>query len=325
MLLSVKGLSVRVQLGARAYPAVEDVSFEVDKGESFGIVGESGCGKSLTALAILGLLSENLHTDSGTVLFEGQNLLDMPREQLDRLRGGSIAAIFQDATDNLNPLLPVGRQILDVVRAHGSRSHGASDGQVSELLERVHLMPAARIARQYPHQLSGGQRQRVMIAMAIAARPRLIIADEPTTALDLTTQSSILALLKQLQTEYGMGLILISHDITVIRSTCGRMAVMYAGRLAETGTVSELFDHPAHPYTRGLIGSVPTATLKGKPLPFIEGLVPPLESRDAAGCRFLQRCPCSTKSCATAVDMAEPTAGHLVFCNRTAMGGQTDG
>ncbi|AYF41774.1 ABC transporter ATP-binding protein [Ethanoligenens harbinense] len=324
MLLSVKRLSVGVQIGPRACPAVEDVSFDVERGETFGIVGESGCGKSLTALAVARLLGENLRIEKGTVLFEGRDLTRLDAKDMTKLRGSAISIIFQDATDNLNPLMPVGRQVEDVLRAHTGMNRRQACPQALDLLARVCLPSPSEAAGKYPHQLSGGQRQRVMIAMAIAAKPRLLIADEPTTALDLTTQASILALLKELQKENGMGLILISHDISVIRRCCDRVAVMYAGHIVETGPCVEVFGCPAHPYSRGLIRAVPSASMKGKKLPYIEGFVPSLEERVQAGCGFLPRCARRLEACSRSVEEHALSPLHKVCCNAVEMGAATD-
>jgi oligopeptide/dipeptide ABC transporter, ATP-binding protein, C-terminal domain len=315
ILLRVENMGVSARIRGKNYPAVNNVSFALGAGETLGIVGESGCGKTLMALAVMRLLGENLVMSSGTVFFEGYSLQQMKNQEIAALRGARISMIFQEATDNLNPLMKVGRQVEDVLKEHRRTEGGQVRERSLKLLAQVRLPDPEITAQKYPHQLSGGQRQRVMIAMAIACGPSLLIADEPTTALDLTTQSAILSVIKEIQEKNGMGLILISHDISVIRRCCDRVAIMYSGRIVETGTGSEIFEHPVHPYTEGLISSIPSEEMKDKRLQHIAGFVPTLEERSQIGCGFFARCSCRREECATMVTEKELSPTHSVCCN----------
>jgi peptide/nickel transport system ATP-binding protein len=318
-LLQVENLRISVRGEAGFHPVVRDLSFSVDAGESLAIVGESGCGKSITALSILGLLpAGSARVDGGRILFEGQDLLHLSERQLRALRGNRIAMIFQEPMTSLNPVLTVGDQVAEAVHAHQGCGRRQAWSRAIEALERVRIPDAPRRARMYPHQLSGGMRQRVMIAMALACKPRLIVADEPTTALDVTIQAQILALLDELRRDLGTATMLITHDLGVVCETADRVVVLYAGARAEEASVAQLFDAPAHPYTRGLMASIPRRASRdaaaGARLAEIPGAVPPPD-RLPAGCAFANRCPRVQARCADAAPpLHAPGAGHVVAC-----------
>ena len=315
--LEVDRLGLDVRVGAGLHPLVRELSFEVHPGETLAIVGESGCSKSLTALAIMGLLpARAVRAVSGRILLDGRDLLRMPERALCDLRGNRMAMIFQEPMSSLNPVLTVGRQVAETVRVHRGVGPAEAWRAAVEALERVRLPDAARRARQYPHQLSGGMRQRVMIAMALVCRPRLLIADEPTTALDVTIQAQILALLDELRQEQGTAIVLITHDLGVVCENADRAVVLYAGRQAEQATVAQLFDSPSHPYTQGLLDSMPRrAALRGAArLREIAGTVPTPE-RLPPGCAFSDRCPRALARCATDAPPARALApGHQIAC-----------
>ena len=288
-LLEVRGLAVDVGSGARTLRVVRDVSFAVRRGEAVGLVGESGSGKSMTAFALLDLFPSPLaHVAEGQIVFEGRNLRTLDADAMRSVRGARIGIVFQDPTSYLDPLVPVGRQIAEPLHAHG-RSDGAK-ARVLELLDMMELPQPAQIARKYPHELSGGQRQRVLIAAALALRPALLIADEPTTALDVTVQAGILALLARLRRELDLGILLITHDLGVVDETCQRVNVMYAGEIVERHAVRPLYTRPRHPYTQGLLASILTPQSRARTLFSIPGAVP-IAGRWPAGCRFHPRCP----------------------------------
>ena len=315
--LQVDRLGLEVRAGAGFHPLVRELSFEVQAGETLAIVGESGCGKSLTALALMGLLPPRaVRAASGRILFGGRDLLRMPERALCDLRGNRMAMIFQEPMSSLNPVLTVGWQVAETVRVHRGVSHAEAWRAAIEALERVRLPDAARRAHQYPHQLSGGMRQRVMIAMALVCRPQLLIADEPTTALDVTIQAQILALLDELRQELGTAIVLITHDLGVVCETADRVLVLYAGRQAEQATVPQLFDSPSHPYTQGLLDSMPrrAAALGTARLREIAGTVPTPE-RLPPGCAFSERCPRALARCAGEAPMDQALApGHHIAC-----------
>jgi peptide/nickel transport system ATP-binding protein len=304
--LKVSGLSTAIQKNKKLLPAVSDISFEIEEGEILGIVGESGCGKSLTALSIAGLLSPPAVVCGGSAVFQnGKDLLTLGEEELCRVRGTDLSFVFQEPFSSLNPLMKIGPQIAETLEVHGENGKDrrgglyreALRGRVLELMKRLELPAPEKLFDAYPHQLSGGMCQRAMIALAVIAGPRLLIADEPTTALDLSTQAQILELLKQLNREQGTSILFISHDLSVIRKICGRVLVMYAGRIMEEGPVEEVFSRPAHEYTRGLLGSIPGRGMKGRPLAVIPGRVPSIEDGSAPGCPFAPRCPRAEKRC----------------------------
>jgi oligopeptide/dipeptide ABC transporter ATP-binding protein len=296
-LLQVSDLHVDFETEDGPLKAVDGVSFEVDAGETLGIVGESGCGKSVTNLTILGLTRAQNTTVSGSAMFEGEDLIAADTEHLRRVRGNEIAMIFQDPLSSLHPFYKVGAQLVEAITVHQDVPTGQARGRAIELLGLVGVPAPERRIDDYPHEFSGGMRQRAMIAMALANEPKLLIADEPTTALDVSIQAQILQLLERLQDELGMAMIIVTHDLGVIAETAGRVLVMYAGRIVEQGTLDEIFYDPQHPYTWGLLGSL-TRLDQPRPerLPQIHGLPPSLLS-PPQGCHFRPRCPHAHKQC----------------------------
>ncbi|RBM11840.1 ABC transporter ATP-binding protein [Streptomyces sp. PT12] len=291
MLLEVQDLRVEFATRDGVVSAVNGVSYGVDAGETLAVLGESGSGKSVTALAVMGILeSPPGRVAGGRILFQGHDLLTMGREERRRVRGERMAMIFQDALSSLNPVLTVGYQLGEMFRVHRGSSRAEARAGAVELMDRVRIPGAAQRVNDYPHQFSGGMRQRIMIAMALALEPALIIADEPTTALDVTVQAQVMDLLDELRREYQMGLILITHDLGVVADVADRIAVMYAGRIVENAPVKELYARPAHPYTKGLLESIPRLDAKGTQLSAIKGL-PPNLLRVPSGCPFHPRCP----------------------------------
>ena len=290
-LLRVEDLRTTFRTDEGTAQAVDGVSFEVAEKETLGIVGESGCGKSVTALSILRLIPDPPgRIEAGRVFFQGRDLLTIPEREMRRIRGNEIAMIFQEPMTSLNPVYTIGEQIGEVLRLHRGTSRGDAEERAVEMLRRVRIPDPEQRVREYPHQLSGGQRQRVMIAMALACDPALLIADEPTTALDVTVQAQILDLLRELQSEFGMAIMLITHDLGVIAEMSHRVVVMYAGIVAESGTVEQIFDGPNHPYTEGLKAAIPKLGEKVERLATIPGSVPsPYE--EIVGCPFQNRCP----------------------------------
>ncbi|MBP0617012.1 ABC transporter ATP-binding protein [Jiella mangrovi] len=279
-------------------PIVEQLSFQVRRGETLGLVGESGCGKSLTALAIMGLLAPNLRVSGGRISLDGSRLDDMPQSALRKLRGNRMGMIFQEPLTALNPVMTIGSQIVEVLQTHEGLSGSAARERAVSLLKMVRMPDAESRLAEYPHQLSGGMRQRVVIAIAIACNPSLLIADEPTTALDVTVQAQILRLLKTLQREANLGLLLITHDLGVVRQVCDRVVVMYAGQVVEEGPVDAVLDQPRHPYSARLIAARPhgSFSVSGHRLADIAGQVPPPEDRPT-GCVFRPRCPSAQEDC----------------------------
>ncbi|MFI9719059.1 ABC transporter ATP-binding protein [Streptomyces sp. NPDC052396] len=298
-LLEVRDLRVEFRTREGIAQAVNGVSCTVHAGQTLAVLGESGSGKSVTAQAIMGILdSPPGFVTGGRVLFQGQDLLTMAEEHRRRLRGAKIAMIFQDALSALNPVLTVGAQLAEMYQVHQGTSGKEARARAVRLMERVRIPAARERAGDYPHQFSGGMRQRIMIAMALALEPDLIIADEPTTALDVTVQAQVMDLLAELRQEYRMGLILITHDLGVVADVADTIAVMYAGRIVETAPVRELYAAPAHPYTRGLLDSIPRLDRKGQQLYAIKGL-PPSLTAIPAGCPFNPRCPRAQDICRT--------------------------
>ncbi len=308
-LVSIRGLRVAF----RGALALHGIDLDVLPGESLGLVGESGCGKSVTWLAALGLLPRTASV-GGSVTLAGEEILNAAPEVLDRVRGGRIAVIFQDPASSLNPVQRIGRQVAEAVRLH----QGMEDprAQALRLLDQVGIPDAARRVDAYPHELSGGQNQRVMIAMALAGRPELLVADEPTTALDVTIQAGILDLLRRLQAETGMALVLISHDLGVVAETCSRVCVMYGGRIVEAAPSAALFAGPAHPYAAGLLAALPAMTGPRHRLAAIPGAVPE-PGRLPPGCAFAPRCSQAIPACDEAVPALRPVGpGRLAACIR---------
>jgi len=316
-LLEVDNLQVEFATDEGRVRAVDGVSFAIEPGKTLGIVGESGCGKSVTALSIMRLLPQPMgQIVNGTIHFQGRDLASLDLEQMGRVRGADIGMVFQEPMTALNPVHTVGRQLTEVMLLHRDIKPDEATRDAAELLDHVGIpSPDIRMG-EYPHQLSGGMRQRVVIAMALACKPALLIADEPTTALDVTIQAQILELIQNLQAEMGMAVIMITHDLGVIAETCDEVVVMYAGRMAEQGSVYDIFDRPAHPYTRGLLASIPRLDTPARSrLSIIEGMVPSLYDLPA-GCRFQNRCPHASAACEAAPDMDAIVAGHRVACSR---------
>jgi len=316
-LLSVEDLRVAFAQERGEYLAVDGVSFSLAPGEALGIVGESGCGKSVTALALLRLVPDPPgRIAGGRVVFEGRDLLGLDERAMRAVRGGGIAMIFQEPATALNPVFTIGDQIMEVLRRKGGAARGQARARAVELLARVGIAEPQRRLDQYPHALSGGMRQRVMIAMALAGNPRLLIADEPTTALDVTIQAQILALLNELRRELGLAVILITHDLGVVAQFADRVMVMYAGRAVEEAATADLFARPSHPYTAMLMRSQPSIEGVSGRLPAIPGTVPSLAD-PPAGCRFHPRCPEMQPPCTAArPGWAAVASGHRAACIR---------
>jgi oligopeptide/dipeptide ABC transporter ATP-binding protein len=315
LLLSVEDLHVRFSTRRGTVHAVNGITFDIAPGESLGIVGESGCGKSVTSLAILGLLARNGRVESGRALFEGTDLVQQSDRALRKIRGREVAMIFQDPMSSLNPVLTIGRQIREALETHFDMDRKAAQRRASELLDRVGIPRANERLRDYPHQFSGGMRQRAMIAMALACEPKLMIADEPTTALDVTIQAQILDLLRELVAEENAALILITHDLGVVAGMCERVNVMYAGMFVETGSADQLFGAPRHPYTLGLLQSVPRldAARRARLHP-IEGS-PPNMLQAPLACPFQPRCRYEIDMSRREVpQLLEVEPGHKVAC-----------
>jgi oligopeptide/dipeptide ABC transporter ATP-binding protein len=298
-LLEVKGLSTHFFTEDGEVRAVRDVSFQLYPGETLGIVGESGCGKSVTALSILGLVQRPGKVVSGQILFHGRNLLELSREEMRRVRGRDIAMIFQDPLSALNPVLRIGYQVDEAMHAHDKVPRNQVAARSVHLLDTVRVPDASRRVRDYPHQFSGGMRQRAMIAMGLANRPELLIADEPTTALDVTVQAQILELLREMNRETGTSIILITHNLGVVAGLCSRVIVMYAGEIVEEGPIEQIFENPQHPYTWALLRSIPRIDFaRHDRLRSIEGLPPDLIALPR-GCKFHPRCPFRVERCLT--------------------------
>jgi len=321
--LDVKGLKTVFFTNSGLFRAVDDVSFHVHRGETLAIVGESGCGKSVTALSIMRLIPEPPgRIVGGSIMLEGTDLLPLDEMRMREIRGNRISMIFQEPMTSLNPVMRIGDQITEAVRLHRAMTRKEAWDQAVEMLRLVRIPVPERRAIEYPHQLSGGMRQRAMIAMALACRPALLIADEPTTALDVTIQAQILALVLDLQKQLGMGLILITHDLGVVAQTAQRVIVMYAGRKVEEADVATLFANPKHPYTRGLMASIPTVPLPGANsdvrLVEIPGMVPSLTNLPK-GCSFAPRCAYAVPRCQEEYPPLEDWGGgHLAACWRAA-------
>jgi len=314
--LAVENLTTEFRIGGTWYPAVRGISFALARNETLALVGESGCGKSITALSIIGLVPKaNGRVSSGRVLLEGRDLLALDESEMERIRGNRIAMIFQEPMTSLNPVLTVGFQVIEALRYHTDLSPAAAKARALELLEQVKI-PSARLRfDDYPHQFSGGMRQRVMIAIALACDPQVVLADEPTTALDVTIQAQVLALLAELKAKTGMAMIFITHNLGVVASIADRVAVMYAGDIVELAGVEALFAEPLHPYTEALLKSIPRVDRDALDLKPIPGQVPPITAMPA-GCRYAERCPLRIPRCAE-VPPLTPAPGrpdHLVRC-----------
>ncbi len=310
-LLEITNLVTEFDTDEGLVRAVDQVSFSAEEGETVGIVGESGCGKSVTALSVMRLLPQPMgQINSGSVVFQGRDLTQLPLTEMQQIRGNQISMVFQEPMTALNPVHTIGKQITEVLLLHKTDSVATAIRESVDMLDRVGIpSPDIRMG-EYPHQLSGGMRQRVVIAMALACKPTLLIADEPTTALDVTIQAQILALLKDLQSDLGMSVILITHDLGVIAETCEQVVVMYAGKVVEKGSVFQVFDNPSHPYTRGLLASIPTLdTVPKSKLSVIDGMVPGLMDLPS-GCRFENRCPHMRQDCQQSVPPIQLVEDH---------------
>ena len=317
-LLEVNNLISEFDTDEGRVRAVDDVSFSAETGKMLGIVGESGCGKSVTALSIMRLLPQPMgQIVAGSVGFQGTDLTQLTIPEMENVRGARIGMVFQEPMTALNPVHKISRQLTEALLLHKDMTTEAAIRASVEILDRVGIPSPDVRMDEYPHQLSGGMRQRVVIAMALACGPDLLIADEPTTALDVTIQAQILKLIKELQEDMGMSVIMITHDLAVIAETCDDVVVMYAGKVAEQGTVFDIFDRPSHPYTQGLLASIPTLETQPKSrLSIIEGMVPDLLDLPL-GCRFENRCPHRQDSCTDAAPMLQQIAGvHSVSCYR---------
>jgi peptide/nickel transport system ATP-binding protein len=317
-LLEVNKLVTEFDTDEGIVRALDEVSFNLEPGDTLGIVGESGCGKSVTALSIMRLLPQPMgRIVAGEVRFKGRDLASVSIPEMEAIRGNDIGMIFQEPMTALNPVHRIGRQLTEGLMLHQSLSAQQATVEAVKILDRVGIpSPDIRMG-EYPHQLSGGMRQRVVIAIALVCKPALLIADEPTTALDVTIQAQILELIKDLQAEMGMSVIMITHDLGVIAETCNKVVVMYAGKVAESANVHELFEHPAHPYTQGLLASIPRLdTIPKSRLPVIEGMVPGLRDLPP-GCRFSNRCSHASDVCTQSVPQSQVVSeNHTVSCTR---------
>ena len=315
-LLEVRNLTTAFKTESGEVTAIEEIGFDLNEGEILGIVGESGSGKSVTALTIMGLLPQPpARGVGGEIRFRGESLIGMAESRMEKIRGAGISMVFQEPMTSLNPVLTIGEQIMETVRAHESISARAQRDRAIEMLDRVGIPSAVRRLGDYPHQMSGGQRQRVMIAMALACRPRLLIADEPTTALDVTIQAQVLDLLMDLRDELGMAIMIITHNMGVIAETADRVLVMYAGRIVEQSSVAALFDDPQHPYTKGLLACVPTLEQENERLVAIPGSLPE-PARRPPGCRFAPRCLQRIEACTAAIPPLVARGDHAAACIR---------
>ncbi|MEH6477417.1 MAG: ABC transporter ATP-binding protein [Sneathiella sp.] len=304
--LEVEKLRIEFPTRRGVLTAVEDISFSIEAGEILGVVGESGAGKSLTGTAVIGLLEPPGYVAAGRILLDGVDITHLPDAKMRKIRGDKIGAIFQDPLTSLNPLYTIGRQLTETILTHQNVSARAARDQAIGLLNDVGIPAAERRFTSYPHEFSGGMRQRVVIALALCCNPRLIIADEPTTALDVSVQAQIIMLLKKLAKEHDVATMLITHDMGVIAEAADRVAVIYSGRLAEIGNVRDVIDRPKHPYTKGLMDSIPKIGQNLAVLPNIEGAMPRLDSRPS-GCAFSPRCPMVMDKCRNEVAKIEPT------------------
>ena len=320
-LLELKRLAVSFATDDGTVRAVDGIDLALQRGRTLGLVGESGCGKSVTSLAVMGLLPPENSKVSGEVHFEGRDLLKIPRAELRDLRGARLAMIFQEPMTSLNPSYTIGNQIIEAIRRHQGLNAAEARKRAIEMLRLVHVPSPEKRIDDYPHKLSGGQRQRAMIAMALACGPQLLIADEPTTALDVTIQAQILDLMRGLRRDTGTAIILITHDLGVVAEMADDVAVMYAGQIVERAPVEALFARPEHPYTVGLLGSIPKLDQKRESLPSIEGRVPDM-AHPPEGCRFAARCPFVERACREAVPpLVEVAPGHLSRCRRAPLSG----
>lgn len=314
-LLALENVEVAFSVNGKSYPALQDISFQVGEKEVVGIVGESGCGKSLTSLSVMGLLPGTAKTTKGQIVMDGLEVSGLTPEAWCEIRGKQVSMIFQDPMTALNPLVPIGKQIAETLFIHSAVTKKEAKEQALEMMTKVGLSRVEQLYNDYPHQLSGGMRQRVMIAMALICNPRLLIADEPTTALDVTIQAQILQLLRDINETMGTAIIFISHDLGVIREVCDRVLVMYAGYIVEDAPVQRILEEPKHPYTRGLLQCIPDIGKRGQSLYTIPGRVPPITERPD-GCPFAGRCAQALPECRERVPQLEQvTEQHQVRCH----------
>ena len=312
-LLTVQDLQVQFQTKKGVNTAVDGIGFSVEKGEILGIVGESGCGKSVTSLSILRLLGTNSMISQGSIKLEGRELLSLSEDEMCKIRGNEIAMIFQDPMTALNPTMSIGEQLMEPLMIHQGYKKKDAWKEAVEVLKKVGIAAPEKRMKEYPHQLSGGMRQRVMIAMAVSCAPRLLIADEPTTALDVTIQAQILELMLELRQKMNTAIILITHDMGVVAETADNILVLYAGKVVEYGSVKEIFNNPRHPYTRGLLNSIPPLEEDVDELNTIEGTVPG-PGQMPAGCRFSPRCPLASERCSSCQPGLYKAGNSMVSC-----------
>jgi peptide/nickel transport system ATP-binding protein len=313
--LAVEQLRTEFRQAGSWYAAVDGVSFALTPRETLALVGESGCGKSVTALSIMGLVPQPQgRVAEGWILLEGRNLVGLREPELEKLRGNRVAMIFQEPMTSLNPVMTIGAQVAESLIVHQALSRSAADAKALAVLEEVKIPTAAQRFHEYPHQFSGGMRQRVMIAMALACEPAVLLADEPTTALDVTIQAQVLGLLADLKQRYGMAMLFITHNLGVVAQIADRVAVMYAGQIVEQAPVAEVFARPAHPYTRALFAAIPRMDRDAQDLVAIPGRVPPLDAMPS-GCRFAPRCPLARAGCELPQVLAPLADDHLARCH----------
>lgn len=322
-LLEIRNLSISIQSDGQKYTAVDGISYEVKEGEILGVVGESGCGKTVTNLALMGLLPPGLSVSGGSICFDGKKLEELSEKERQELNGNEISMIYQEPLTSLNPLMKIADQVEEPLRIHHPElTREERKQRVLQALSEVGLQEPEKVAGMYPHQLSGGMRQRVCIAMATICRPRLMIADEPTTALDVTVQARVLRLLRHINRKYGVSMIFISHDLAVVRQICDRVLVMYAGKIVEEGPVDQILRDPAHEYTKGLIRSIPQVDSKGKDLPAIPGHVPSTQETRTP-CPFAPRCRLAEDICRECPPPKKVlSAGHAAYCHLLKENGQ---
>ncbi len=314
ILLQAENLAIDIKSQNKNLTFADDIDFSVKKGEIYGIVGESGCGKSLLAHSIAGLLPENVKISCGSIMFDGVNLLALNKKEFRKMQGKDISMVFQEPLTSLNPLMKIGRQVSENLKIHTDLTKNEMQKETLNILKKVGLNNPEELVNCYPHQLSGGMRQRIMIASAIICKPKLVIADEPTTALDVTIQSQILNLLQDINKTYGCAIVFISHDLGVISRICDRVAVMYCGNIVEEGDTSSVFSNPQHQYTKGLIDSIPTKNKKGQSLVNIPGKVPGITEKKE-GCYFAKRCTKAQKRCfKTKPEYTLIKHNHMVSC-----------
>lgn len=315
-MLEVKNLKTGFDIDGDIYHAVDDVSFSVKSGQIIGVVGESGCGKSVMSLSVMQLLPKGIgKITGGEIKFEGKNIENYSSDDMNKIRGKDISMIFQEPMTSLNPVFTIGSQIQEIILNHSKISKAEAKSKAIDLLKQVGIPRADQIVDEYPHQLSGGMRQRVMIAIAIACQPKLLIADEPTTALDVTVQAQILELLKTIQAKNDMSIVLITHDLGVVAEMCDEVIIMYAGKIVERTNVDNLFHNPQHPYTKLLMASIPRIDEEVEKLTTIQGIVPSLKNMPQIGCRFVDRCPSAMPDCSKVTpQLSFIDDGHEVSC-----------